>query len=107
MWAGRKLKDATGQGKELVTEHKRLVNRIPFIKDPYERVGNENVSRPRNDYEELIYRAWTDPNPLPSYISEFFEEYVHDSVAAFDSWPCALYDPRKIFMHEDTVPRRQ
>ncbi|OVE47593.1 T6SS phospholipase effector Tle1-like catalytic domain-containing protein [Chromobacterium violaceum] len=103
MWASRKLKDATGQGKELVTEHKRLVSRIPFIKDPYERVGNENVDRPRTDYEELIYSAWTNPNPLPKYISEFFEEYVHDSVAAFDSWPCALYDPRKIFMHEDTV----
>ncbi|MCD4485530.1 DUF2235 domain-containing protein [Chromobacterium vaccinii] len=103
LWASRKLKDATGQGKELVTEHKRLVNRIPFIKDPYERAGNENVDRPRTDYEELIYRAWTNPNPLPKYISEFFEEYVHDSVAAFDSWPCALYDPRKIFMHEDTV----
>ncbi|QND85165.1 Uncharacterized protein ChrSV_2939 [Chromobacterium vaccinii] len=103
MWASRKMKDATGQGKELVTEHKRLVNRIPFIKDPYERVGSETVGRPRNDYEELIYSAWIDPKPLPSYISEFFEEYVHDSVAAFDSWPCALYDPRKIFMHRDTV----
>ncbi|MBT2867685.1 DUF2235 domain-containing protein [Chromobacterium violaceum] len=103
LWASRNMKDATGQGKELVTEHKRLVNRIPFIKEPYERIGNENVDRPRTDYEELIYSAWTNPNPLPKYIIEFFEEYVHDSVAAFDSWPCALYDPRKIFMHEDTV----
>jgi hypothetical protein len=103
MWASRKMKDATGQGKELVTEHKRLVSRMKFIVAPYERVGNENVDRKRTDYEELIFNAWNDPKPLPSYISEFFEEYVHDSVAAFDSWPCALYDPREIFMHRDTV----
>ncbi len=27
--------------------------------------------------------------------------HVHDSVAAFTQWPCALYDPRKVFCDDE------
>ncbi|AUH49535.1 hypothetical protein CXB49_01110 [Chromobacterium sp. ATCC 53434] len=105
-WKDRKMKTPTDQGKELITEQKRLAKQMKFLDDPYERVGKETVARKRNEYEELIFNAWNSSELLPAAVDEFFTHYVHDSVAAFDSWPCALYDPRKIFLHRDTVLAR-
>ncbi|QND85586.1 DUF2235 domain-containing alpha/beta hydrolase [Chromobacterium vaccinii] len=98
-WKLSAMKSSEEQGKELIGEHKRLVKQVDFIRHPFKREGKETRPRAQTVYEKLILEAWDSEADLPDYISDFFEKYIHDSVAAFAYWPCALYDQRTIFMH--------
>lgn len=85
------------QARQLLAEHRRLVRRLPAIRHPVEREGDNEFSRPRNTYENLIVDAWDHPAAPPAEIDLLFSECVHDSVAHFTDWPCALHEPRGIF----------
>jgi hypothetical protein len=85
------------QAKQLLAEHRRLVRQIPFIREPVERQGDIEVARQRTEYEDLIIRAWDSTTALPEELEMFLAEHVHDSVAHFTDWSCALYDQRGIF----------
>ena len=106
-WKDKVSEDVTEQGKELITEQKRLVNRIEFIRAPYDGVGKNKTPRSRTEYEQFILAAWDRKEVLPDSTEAFLSQYIHDSVAHFSGWPCALYDPREIFLHKDTVIAQQ
>lgn len=85
------------QARQLLAEHRRLVGQIPAVRHPVERQGDLNLARARTPYEDLLIDAWdTDVAPRPE-VMEFFEAHVHDSVAHFTDWPCALHEPRGIY----------
>ncbi|WP_046166728.1 T6SS phospholipase effector Tle1-like catalytic domain-containing protein [Chromobacterium vaccinii] len=103
-WKDTVPEDATEQGKQLVTEQKRLIRRIEFMRSPYDETsGQERTPRAPTDYERLILAAWDNKAPLPDAVAAFLKDHVHDSVAHFSGWPCALYEPREIFLHKDTI----
>ncbi|ANB76259.1 hypothetical protein AYM40_28830 [Paraburkholderia phytofirmans OLGA172] len=89
------------QARQLLAEQRRLVQRVAFLRNPVDpRAGSRDwpppAPRPRSAYEEQILAAWDEQNAVPSAVDGLLAEYVHDSVAHFTSWPCALYDPRGI-----------
>jgi hypothetical protein len=92
------------QARQLLAEHRRLVGQIPAIRDPVdENSGDTRLPRRRTGYEDLIIEAWDATKSradVPKDIERFLAEHVHDSVAHFSSWPCALYDPRGIFCEQ-------
>jgi len=94
------------QANELMREHKRLLKEVEFLRHPFERVRDDIRPRQRTPYEELILQAWDSPLLLQNEIAAFFESWVHDSVAAFHSWPCALTDPREVFLHRQKIIAR-
>ncbi|OHX10643.1 hypothetical protein BI347_19125 [Chromobacterium sphagni] len=102
-WKDKVPEDATEQGKQLVTEQKRLIRQIEFIRNPYEGTGQDRHPRAQTDYEKLILSGWDSTVPVSDAVAAFLANHVHDSVAHFSGWPCALYDPREIFLHRDTV----
>ncbi|MEN9656836.1 MAG: hypothetical protein RL571_301 [Pseudomonadota bacterium] len=106
-WKDKVLEYATEQGKQLISEQKRLVNRIEFMRAPYDGVGKNRVPRPQTEYEQCILAAWDNKEALPDSTEAFLTQYIHDSVAHFSGWPCALYDPREIYLHKDTVIAQQ
>jgi hypothetical protein len=90
------------QAKQLIGEQRRLVKRVAFLRNPIERrAGNRDWPLPeprkRTAYEDLILGAWDNGSPLPVAVDGLLAEHVHDSVAHFTSWPCALYDPRGLY----------
>lgn len=89
------------QAKQLLSEHRRLVRQMPMIREPVDRQGDMEFSRPRTDYENLIVQAWDTTTPLPAELEIFMAEHVHDSVAHFTDWPCALHEQRGIFCDRD------
>lgn len=89
------------QAKQLLSEHRRLVRQIPAIREPMERQGDVEIARPRTEYESLIIQAWDATAELPDALEIFLAEHVHDSVAHFTDWPCALFDQRGIFCDKD------
>ncbi|NMG00931.2 DUF2235 domain-containing protein [Aromatoleum toluolicum] len=91
------------QAKQLLAEHRRLVRQIPAIREPVERHGDATWSRARTGYEELIIATWDDRSVLPAEVEIFMAEHVHDSVAHFTEWPCALHDQRAIFYDETRI----
>lgn len=99
-WKYTLPRDANEQAKQLLAEHRRLVQQIPVIRQPVERQGDMAFSRPRTDYENLIIEAWDMNTPLPDDLEMFLAEHVHDSVAHFTEWPCALHEQRGIYCDE-------
>ncbi|MEZ0606395.1 DUF2235 domain-containing protein [Paraburkholderia sp. IW21] len=90
------------QAKQLLGEQRRLVQRIAFLRNPIEprhadRDWPPPRPRPLTDYEKLILSSWDDSSEIPPAVDSLLAEYVHDSVAAFTSWPCALHDPRGVY----------
>jgi hypothetical protein len=94
------------QANELMREHKRLLQEVEFLHHPFERVGENLRPRQRTAYEDLIVQAWDNRETLPAAIGAFFEGWLHDSVAAFHSRPCALTDPREVFLHRQKIIAR-
>lgn len=89
------------QAKQLLAEHRRLVRQIPFIREPMERQGDMEFARRRTEYEDLVIKAWDSTATQSEQVEMFLAENVHDSVAHFTDWPCALYDPRGIYCDRD------
>ncbi|WP_028230522.1 T6SS phospholipase effector Tle1-like catalytic domain-containing protein [Paraburkholderia mimosarum] len=90
------------QAKQLIAEQRRLANRVAFLRNPIERLAGDRdwpppQPRQRTAYEDLILGAWDNRAPVPAPVDSLLAEYVHDSVAHFTSWPCALYDPRGLY----------
>lgn len=98
------------QAKQLLAEHRRLVRQIPFIREPMERQGDMEFARQRTEYEELIIKAWDSTATQSEPVELFLAENVHDSVAHFTDWPCALHEQRGIFCDHDrylaNIPRQ-
>nr|WP_315199843.1 DUF2235 domain-containing protein [uncultured Aquabacterium sp.] len=98
------------QAKQLLAEHRRLVRQIPFIREPMERQGDMEFARQRTEYEDLTIEAWDSKAAQLEEVEVFFAEHVHDSVAHFTEWPCALHDQRGIYCDRDrylaNVPRQ-
>lgn len=99
-WKYALPRDTNEQARQLLAEHRRLVQQIPVIREPVERQGDMEFSRPRTDYENLIIEAWDANTPLPDDLEILLAEHVHDSVAHFTDWPCALHEQRCIFCDE-------
>lgn len=99
-WRYELPRDVNEQARQLLSEHRRLVRQIPAIRNPVDRQGNTEISRPRTGYENLIIDAWDTDEALPDDLAIFLAEHVHDSVAHFTDWPCALYEERGIFCDE-------
>ncbi|WP_438839670.1 T6SS phospholipase effector Tle1-like catalytic domain-containing protein [Aromatoleum toluclasticum] len=91
------------QAKQLLAEHRRLLRQMPAIREPVEWQGDAERRRERNAYEDLIIATWDDQSELPEEVGTFMAEHVHDSVAHFTDWPCALHDPRAIFCDETRI----
>lgn len=85
------------QARQLLAEHRRLVRQLPSIRKPVERQGDTEFARPRTDYENLIIETWDAGTSLPDGAELLLAEHIHDSVAHFTDWPCALYEQRGIF----------
>lgn len=90
------------QAVQLLGEQRRLVQRIAFLRNPVEgNHGNRDWPPPpprqRTAYEDLILSAWDTAAAVPLAVDELLAEHVHDSVAHFTSWPCALYDLRGVY----------
>ena len=90
------------QAVQLLGEQRRLVQRIAFLRNPVEgNHGNRDWPPPpprhRTAYEDLILSAWDTTAAVPPAVDGLLAEHVHDSVAHFTSWPCALYDPRGVY----------
>jgi hypothetical protein len=90
------------QATPLLGEQRRLEQQVAFLHNPVEhRSGNQDWPAPeprkRTAYEDLILSAWDIPFAVPPAVDGLLAEHVHDSVAHFTSWPCALYDPRGVY----------
>lgn len=90
------------QAAQLLGEQRRLVRQVAFLRNPVERrAGNQDWPPPeprkRTPYEDLILSAWDDASAVPPAVDSLLAEHVHDSVAHFTSWPCALYEPRGVY----------
>ena len=96
-WKYALPKEPGQQARQLIAEHHRLVQRIEFLRNPLERQGDAVWPRPLTSYEQLILAAWDEAAPLSEPIEALLSEHVHDSVAHFNEWPCALHDPRGIY----------
>jgi hypothetical protein len=103
------------QVQQLLGEHRRLAQHVAFLRNPIEAVDSARAwpppsPRKRTPFEDLILSAWDNPAPVPPAVDTLLAEHVHDSVAHFTSWPCALYDRRGVYcdkekFYADTDPR--
>lgn len=100
-WKYALPKDPNKQARQLIAEHHRLVQHIAFLRNPVERRGDEAWPRPLTPYEQLMLAAWDEPARLPEPVEWLLSEHVHDSVAHFSEWPCALHDPRGIYCDDE------
>ncbi|MGA7815739.1 T6SS phospholipase effector Tle1-like catalytic domain-containing protein [Caballeronia sp.] len=90
------------QALQLLGEQRRLAVRVAFLRNPVEGLRRNHdwpssQPRKRTPYEDLILSAWDNHAVIPLPVDTFLAEYVHDSVAHFSSWPCALYDTRGVY----------
>lgn len=101
-WAYEVPPNPIEQATQLLREQRRLAQRVAFLRHPVERRAGDrdwppSEPRKRTAYEDLILSAWDDRAALPAAVDGLLAEHVHDSVAHFTSWPCALYDPRGVY----------
>jgi hypothetical protein len=78
------------------------VQRVAFLRNPIVRPASNRDwpppgPRKRTAYEDLILSAWDNRSALPAAVDGLLAEHIHDSVAHFTSWPCALYEPRGLY----------
>jgi hypothetical protein len=90
------------QARQLLREQRRLVQRVAFLRNPIVRPASNRDwpppgPRKRTAYEDLILSAWDNRSALPAAVDGLLAEHIHDSVAHFTSWPCALYEPRGLY----------
>jgi len=90
------------QAKQLLREQRRLVQRVAFLRNPIVRSASNRdwpppEPRKRTAYEDLILEAWDNRQTLSAAVDGLLAEHVHDSVAHFTSWPCALHEPRGLY----------
>ncbi|MCG5074451.1 T6SS phospholipase effector Tle1-like catalytic domain-containing protein [Paraburkholderia tagetis] len=90
------------QARQLLREQRRLVQQVTYLRNPIVRPASNRdwpppEPRKRTAYEDLILEAWDNQEALPAAVDGLLAEHVHDSVAHFTSWPCALYDPRGLY----------
>lgn len=90
------------QAKQLLGEQRRLMQRVAFLRNPVEsrqadRDWPPPPPRPLTDYEKLILSSWDDSSAIPPAVDILLAEYIHDSVAPFTAWPCALHEPRGVY----------
>ncbi len=86
------------QAKQLLGEQRRLQQRIADWRQPSKASsGKPTISNPDTAYTLWLLSAWDDTTAVPAAVDALLAEHVHDSVAHFTSWPCALYDPREIY----------
>ncbi|WP_186018334.1 T6SS phospholipase effector Tle1-like catalytic domain-containing protein [Burkholderia gladioli] len=94
-------KDPEQQARQLLREQRRLERHIEFLRNPIEpHAGNRSYPpQPRElrPYEKGILAAWDEAGTIPLAVDQLFAEYIHESVAAFTSWPCALWEQRGIY----------
>ncbi|AJY32434.1 hypothetical protein BTM_5870 [Burkholderia thailandensis 34] len=100
-WVYDVPKDPQEQATQLLREQRRLARHIEFLRNPIERrPGPQSyppTPRELTPYEKMILSAWDEQAPPSLVVDQLLAEYVHDSVAAFTSWPCALWDQRGIW----------
>jgi hypothetical protein len=100
-WVYDVPKDPEEQARQLLREQRRLERHIDFLRNPIEpRAGNRNYPpQPRalRPYEKMILSAWDEAGTIPLPVDQLLAEHVHESVAAFTSWPCALWEQRGIY----------
>jgi hypothetical protein len=100
-WNYKLSPDPATQAKQLLAEHRRLVQRIAFLRNPVDERQPKNdwppALRPRTAYENLILSAWDTQTAPQAAVDTLLAEYVHDSVAHFTQWPCALHEPRGVY----------
>ncbi|WP_283151242.1 T6SS phospholipase effector Tle1-like catalytic domain-containing protein [Silvimonas soli] len=86
------------QAQQLIAAQKQLENRVQYLRNPQaEEVNQRPGPRALTDYETKLLAAWDDPAPVPMTIYRFMSQHVHDSVAHFSGWPCALHDQRGLY----------
>jgi Uncharacterized alpha/beta hydrolase domain (DUF2235) len=90
------------QARQLLAEQRRLARQVEFLRNPVEpRTVNRDwpppAPRSRTAYEDQILAAWDERDTVPSEVDALLAEHVHDSVAHFTSWPCALHDQRGVY----------
>ncbi|WP_186268933.1 T6SS phospholipase effector Tle1-like catalytic domain-containing protein [Burkholderia gladioli] len=94
-------KDPEQQARQLLREQRRLERHIEFLRNPIEpHAGNRSYPpQPRElrPYEQKILAAWDEAGTIPLAVDQLLAEYIHESVAAFTSWPCALWEQRGIY----------
>ncbi|WP_369065811.1 T6SS phospholipase effector Tle1-like catalytic domain-containing protein [Burkholderia gladioli] len=100
-WVYDVPKNPEEQAKQLLREQRRLERHIEFLRNPIEsRAGNRSYPpQPRElrPYEKMILAAWDEAGTIPLAVDQLLAEHIHESVAAFRSWPCALWDQRGIY----------
>ncbi|MCZ2903678.1 T6SS phospholipase effector Tle1-like catalytic domain-containing protein [Burkholderia thailandensis] len=100
-WVYDVPKDPEEQARQLLGEQRRLERHIEFLRNPIERRPGPHsyppTPRELTPYEKMILSAWDEQEPPLLVVDQLLAEYVHDSVAAFTSWPCALWDQRGIW----------
>jgi hypothetical protein len=89
------------QARQLLREQRRLERHVGFLRNPVEpRAGNRTYPpepRKLRPYEQMILAAWDEPGTIPLAVDQLLAEHIHESVAAFTSWPCALWEQRGIY----------
>ncbi|MBU9643138.1 DUF2235 domain-containing protein [Burkholderia gladioli] len=100
-WVYDVPKNPEEQAKQLLREQRRLERHIEFLRNPIEPLaGNRSYPpQPRElrPYEKMILAAWDKVGTIPLAVDQLLAEHIHESVAAFTSWPCALWDQRGIY----------
>ncbi|MBU9197497.1 DUF2235 domain-containing protein [Burkholderia gladioli] len=100
-WVYDVPKDPEQQARQLLREQRRLERHIEFLRNPIEpHAGNRSYPpQPRElrPYEQKILAAWDEAGTIPLAVDQLLAEYIHESVAAFTSWPCALWEQRGIY----------
>jgi Uncharacterized alpha/beta hydrolase domain (DUF2235) len=98
-WTYAIPRDPDTAAKQLLAEHRRLAQRIAFLRHPVMPSHDWPPPPPRKltDYEKLLLLWWDTGTPVSPAVDGLLAEHVHDSVAAFTQWPCALHDPRGVF----------
>lgn len=90
------------QARQLLREQRRLVQQVEYLRNPIVRPTSNRdwpppEPRKRTAYEDLILEAWDNREAFPAAVDGLLAEHIHDSVAHFTSWPCALYDARNLY----------
>lgn len=100
-WVYDVPKSPEEQAMQLLREQRRLKRHIGFLRNPVEpRAGKHKYPpepRELRPYEKMILSAWDELGTIPLAVDQLLAERIHESVAAFTSWPCALWEQRGIY----------
>ncbi len=99
-WTYAIPQDPDTAAKQLLGEQRRLVQHIDFLRNPVT-TGRDWPPPALTDYEMQLLQWWDADTPVLPAVDALLAEHVHDSVAAFTQWPCALYDPRRVFCDDE------